>query len=554
MKPAALAILIPVLSCNSALASYISPEIAIDVARGVLMSGRTRAAADNSLEIVRTLTSREGITEIYIVQPTDNIGFAIVAADDAAAPLLGYSMNSDFDVDEMPENMKSWLDEYRRQIDYAVINNLDIPRETISPTEDIEPIIKTKWDQLDPYNRACPRTDYGFSPTGCVATAMAQVMKYYSWPEKASGLCVFEGNDVKLSTRYSWSSMLDEYENAEISYINAMSVAALMYDCGRSVDMVYGDNSSGALTFDIPEAMVRNFSYDKSIMYSQRDYYGKSEWTDLLYSEISSGRPVIYAGDSETAGHQFILDGYKAGGYFHVNWGWSGHGNGYFLLDALEPPAQETGGGIGAFKYNQDAIYSIKPECGGKTPIVLSCPGNFSWSGKDDVFIVTDSPYMTQWGPQNYFINLTGQDFKATPAVCSESLSNGEKRYFGDHEQEAKLFGRWYLNATQISTNLSELADGEYRIIPGALDQEGQFTPAVVANGYNGALLLNVKDGIHTYTEMTSSVVVESVGPDMKQVYPVYDITGRMIAKDFENAKKSLVPGIYIVNGKKIII
>ena len=224
------------------------------------------------------------------------------------------------------------------------------------------------WDQTAPYNLLCPTINGTQAPTGCVATALAIVMKYNRWPDQGSGMTFqYTTKQYKqtLSATYNivydWDNMLNKYEKGNYSTEQAEAVSQLMYHCGVFSEMDYTPRSSGALTLTAMGGMVRYMKYDKSMAVLQREWYTDDEWDALLKQELDEGRLVIYGGsNSKREGHQFVFDGYKANRY-HVNWGWGGMANGYYLLSTLEPDQQGIGGNTGGgFSIGQNAIVGIK--------------------------------------------------------------------------------------------------------------------------------------------------------------------------------------------------
>ena len=238
----------------------------------------------------------------------------------------------------------------------------------------VEPLLKDiTWNQTKPYNNCCPN-DY---PTGCVATAMGQVMYYYRYPEHGVGSNTYQWNGQQLTanfgtTTYQWSNMQDKL-TANSSSAAQDAVATLLYHVGVSVNMNYGpasEGGSGASPSYIAPALINHFGYDKGCHLRSREYFTKTEWEATVRNELDNGRPILYGGFTMSAsGHSFVCDGYNQQGYYHINWGWDGLNNGYFLLSALDPKTKGTGGGEEGqgFNYNQTMVIGIqKPVDGSK--------------------------------------------------------------------------------------------------------------------------------------------------------------------------------------------
>jgi hypothetical protein len=330
-------------------------------------------------------------TFFYVFNISTN-GFVIVAGDDTVTPILGYSTEGNFDPNTIPENVAKWLEGYKNEIRSIVEGNIlattDIQTKwnklknggsinTISQFESnsaskimlgVTPLIQTKWDQSPYYNALCPFNMQANerTVTGCVATAMAQIMKYWNYPVTGSGYYSYNNPQYGTlsanygNTTYQWSSM----PNSLASSNN--SVATLMYHCGVSVDMNYGIASTGgsgaAGATKVFPALNNYFGYQNSSIALRKDYT-ESQWINLLKSELDSGRPMYYegTGNNGNTGHAFVCDGYDTNNYFHFNWGWSGQSDGYYQINTLNPQSLGSGSGTGQYNSNQKIVKGIQP-------------------------------------------------------------------------------------------------------------------------------------------------------------------------------------------------
>lgn len=306
----------------------------------------------------------------YVFNRGARDGYVVVAGDDAVAtPVLGYSENGTFDYEKIPENMRYWLDEYQRQIEY--LQEKGVESSSVAPKEwttSVAPLLgEIKWGQDAPYNLMCPTLSNGNkAAAGCVATAMAQIMYYWRWPEVGVGSNSYEWEYNKTKTilsadfsksTYQWDLILPTYNN-ESSVESQQAVAKLMSDVGISVNMSY-NTSSGANSIVARKALVNYFKYQARMDY--RTNYLSNEWEQLLKNELDAGRPIYYSGhNSYHSGHAFVCDGYNKNGYFHFNWGWTGTCDGYFLLTSLSPTQVEEEG----YTINQTIITNIYPNEG----------------------------------------------------------------------------------------------------------------------------------------------------------------------------------------------
>ena len=307
----------------------------------------------------------DGRADFYVFNKTAKKGgFVILAADDVVGngTVLGYSDNGTFDYEELPENAKWWLKQYQDQIDSLRTHNrtATLPKRTPG-TVVVAPLLgETKWNQDMPFNGMCPGlSGGGRCVTGCVATAMAQIMFYHKWPMNGTGSNSYrwEGQTLSVNfsqSEYAWNDMLPKYVAGKYTDAQADAVAKLMYDCGVSVNMGYGP-SSGAYSSRVDDALRNYFGYTAAV-YLYRGNTADRDWNNRLKQNLQDKKPIYYSGDNEEGGHAFVCDGYDTNDYFHFNFGWGGNSNGYFLSSVA-----------GEFAQRQEIIYNITP---GRTALV----------------------------------------------------------------------------------------------------------------------------------------------------------------------------------------
>ncbi len=348
-----------------------------------------------NLNLVNINSSKESkvnsfgkITNYFFIFNINDSGYIAVSADDIVYPILAYSMESKFDPSKTNSTTQKWFQGYSDQIRFAIINDLKATESIKEQWQDllscniqiakrqgsISPLLKTKWNQGTFYNSKCPY-DYSNNErtvTGCVATAMAQVLNYWQFP--GSGVSYHSYNHENLGTissnfanhTYNFSNM------PNYVYSENNDVAQLMFDCGVSVEMDYdisANGGSGAYviskasrsTHCTEYALKTYFGYTSNLYGYRRSEFSDSQWTAKLKNDLDKGQPIIYAGFGNGGGHCFIADGYDNNNYFHFNWGWGGNSDGYFILTALNPGSLGSGGGTGGFNNNQQAIFGIKP-------------------------------------------------------------------------------------------------------------------------------------------------------------------------------------------------
>ena len=331
----------------------------------------------------------------YIFNTTNNKGYVIVSGDDRTTSILGYTDSGSFDPTNIPVNMKAWLENYDQQIQALdELGELGTGFSAPRPTRNsISPLVTSHWDQGAPYWDHCPEfmevTEDGDTVgerayTGCVATSMAQIMNYYKYPITCSQtipsyqMTYYWNEDYYVTDTdplppimFDWDNMKDNYTGAE-TQTEKDAVAWLMLYAGCAAHMNYGTNASSTNDPYIPTAFNDYFNYDAKLVY--RSDYEQGDWEELIYQELFAGRPVIYNGRSGTGGgHSFVCDGYAYGDYYHINWGWGGLGDGFFVLSVLNPYA---GGGVASvtsaegYNIDQTAIIGITPGYSGFTPEV----------------------------------------------------------------------------------------------------------------------------------------------------------------------------------------
>lgn len=319
--------------------------------------------------------------------------YIIVSGDERMKTVLAIGDKGRWDEDNIPDGLLFLLDCYCQQ--YMMLQSGEASKVlTASPITipDVSPMLKTTWQQTTPYNALCPND----CPSGCVATAMSQVMKYHQYPSSGNGSFSYTSRTRKYNCSYNfstanfkWNQMKSSYGDLGVGSEEKDVIAQATYACGVSVGMDYDKSGSGAYLSDVPYAMINFFNYNKNVSFRDRGYYNSSEWYQMLCKELSSGRPVIYGGvDSKNGGHAFVIDGCNSKTKkFHVNWGWGGSFDDYYELDALDPQTY-------MFSSYQDMVIYVSPETVGSFEDVFYA-GSFSLSnkisaGKDITFTISD--------------------------------------------------------------------------------------------------------------------------------------------------------------------
>lgn len=362
--------------------------------------------------------------QYFIYENANGEGWVMVSANDVVRPILAYSETGHFRTDNMPSNITRWLGKYNKFIQNIEADGAIAGLETTAEWNALRrgarkakgdavvgPLVQTQWDQGAPYNDLCPGSGSSKAYTGCVATAMAQVMNYWKWPVKGTGSRTYQPMDPNSNTgaaskrygrqtanfgntTYDWSNMKTKHYTSD-TQARKTAISTLMYHCGVATDMMYGnsaDGGSGTYTVNYGDwnwsdsegecaqnALYMFFGYKQATGYMRSGYtsggykyydaWTDDAWTTMVKAELDKQRPIMYAGAGSGGGHSFICDGYDNAGYFHFNWGWSGSNDGYYRLSQLAPGSGGAGGGSYDFSEDQDVIIGIEPNITGHTVV-----------------------------------------------------------------------------------------------------------------------------------------------------------------------------------------
>ena len=350
------------LATSFLLALPVNSETATKVAKNFVLE---RLGTDYVVSTQKMLDSKTGESYIYVFNLMPK-GFILIAADDASIPVLGYSSSNNWGETEIPVQLQSLLESWNAQLQDIKTRQLTASWETQSlwlkynrdpfsfvperDYRDVSPLLTTVWGQGTYYNYYCPSG----CPVGCVATAMAQIMRFWSFPAVGNGSHSYNCPPYGTlsadfgSTAYNWAAMPNNVTSTNTA------VATICYHAGVAVNMQYNPNGSGAYSQDVPNALTTYFKYASSTQYREKSSYSSSTWEAMMKGELDNRRPIYYSGSSsQSGGHAFVLDGYQ-GSNFHINWGWNGSYNGYYALTALNPGGEN-------FTNSQAAVIGIAP-------------------------------------------------------------------------------------------------------------------------------------------------------------------------------------------------
>lgn len=336
---------------------------------------KTRAGGLPELKIVYT-DAISGTRSDANQQPTYYVinygdeGYVLVSASKGTYPVLGYSTEGKFDPDKIPSNMKDLLNGYAKEIRFAnahvkIDNQIKQMRSSaiagtysvMNAQTAVRPLLADiHWNQAPYYNAYCPYN----CPVGCVATATSQIMRFYEYPSRGTGYHSYNSSYGTLSFNYNYDLNWNNMPKSVLRGPND-DVASFCYGVAVGLNMGFSPSGSGTYQQQVPAMLKKYYSYPAAVTSLERSDYSTTQWESIVRNELDNGRPVQYAGSGNGGGHSFVCDGYSSNGYFHINWGWGGYSDGYFLLNALDPSGLGIGGGSGGFNYWQTIVVNFAP-------------------------------------------------------------------------------------------------------------------------------------------------------------------------------------------------
>ena len=440
-----------------------------------MQRAKMSSSAVQPMRLAYTQAQPDNTPALYIFNNTQqDSGFVIVSAEDNTRTILGYADNGSFDEQEMPANMRFWLQMYADEI--ARASQQPALRQTTDDTTypAVSPLLGSiEWGQDEPYNNLCPILNGDRCVTGCVATAATQIMYHYQYPVKGKGSHSYTWNGQTLSanfgsTTYNWADMLPVYSGAGYTTTQADAVATLMSHMGIACDMNYDTNTnggSGAVSNSALQALIRYFDYDAAIRVLPKDYMDESEMLGIIAQDLQAGHPIFMSGrTTNDEGHAFVLDGMQTNGYVHINWGWDGYSNGYFAISAMNPYGQGTGGAASGQGFTESvcAFTGIQPNQGGDSiPLIMAdtvkCVSQRR-IGINENLAFSINPFQNSGvtvskGKITYIIYKDGQYYTQMPIYANYNLPPGH----------------YYTTPYTVYRSVSSLSAGEYELALGVL-------------------------------------------------------------------------------------
>ena len=447
------------------------------------------------VELVYTQYQMDATTPaVFVFNNQEAEGFVLVSAEDEARAVLGYSDKGSFNQEDIPENMRFWLQMYADEMARYEANEpvlkagqVSLPRAKRTATASyptISPILgKTVWGQGEPFNNKCPLQNNKRTVTGCVATALSQIMYAHKYPTKGTGSHSYITETKKLSvsanfgnTTYDWANMIPNY-NGSYTTAQANAVATLMYHVGVAANMDYTVDGSGAVSSIALAAITEYFGYDKSIHVLPKDFMTEETALQTVASDLQAGRPIYISGSTvNQEGHAFVCDGMQSNGYLHINWGWNGGGNGYFALSALDPENQGTGGSASDLAFTERVcLYTnIQPNAGGTAMPLVTI----------DKLIRTSGDAISKRTAVGFSLeNFTSTGIATAAGMVTYFIYNSEGELVD--QVEVGTFelapGYYYTDAITLTEHLpSSLAQGNYELEIRYIDDNGKDHPILV--------------------------------------------------------------------------
>lgn len=557
------ALFVALMIAGVAFAAPVSPAQARKVAERTLMNHglfmpsnlQLIANAQESTNAkVKDCVPSAAYSEYYIFSDDESKGFVIVSGDDLLPSVIAYSSKSTISsADNMPPALKHFLNNYSRYVNDIRAGKFEAMPKTENDEEGVpvvDALCTTLWDQGDPYNSLCPVIGEQNSVVGCVATAMAQIMKYWNWPKQGKGKnsYVLSGyglvsSDFSTHT-YDWDNMCDTYPfRPKRTEAQRQAVALISSDCGVATNMDYSPSGSGTFGTNAKTAFVKYFGYaaSKLQMRWRLEYTSPEEWFSIFKNEFDEGRPILMTAvspiGSHDSGHAFVIDGYDTNSFVHVNWGWAGDGNGYYNLSLMDVSGS-------AYKEDQSIIFGLEPDYEGtdceveenQVPLMIRDKIAYEKIDKFDRVMLyglaNESPYMSSWIISASLCDLDGNEIRQLSTASIQNLRS-------HHYYEV-----FDLILPTLSP-LSKLPAGDYgiRIFTREEGYEDWILP-IVNGGLENNWIPVYFDGKKTYFNEVSTAIGE-INANKNHTNISFNLSGQAVNDTYK--------GIVIRDGKKYL-
>lgn len=562
---------------SSTLAGPIDPEKALEIANDFWNNNLKKDAqlVLSPASIASKAPSRDGEqgsdAQYYIFNSNNDNGFVIISGDDQLTPIVGYS--DDCRIGEMPPALAEWLNVYSSYVDDVRSGAVEHVSTTAATGTRIEPMLQTSWNQSAPYNNFCPEVSGQRTPTGCTATAMAQVMKFHEWPaspKKAiSWLNNITGKTETIDITkhvYDWDNMLNHYRDG-YNTVQADAVAQLMVDVGKAINSSYAPGGTGSTDMDAARGLVNVFNYSPQIKIFKRNECTYDEFISVIRENLEARQPLVHCGQAQSyaAGHAFVCDGIDENNYVHIDWGWDGAFNGFFDLGSMAPGGTGIGGGQDRYNVHQSVIANIRPREEGEA----GRPGDptifdLAIIDKDNNNTTVDE-FTAQFiaGKANYrlaamFLNWSHSTVQMNFGYSITSIDGTPCRTYLNEDLEIITINDskgYYLDSSVNNTNTASpdyLKEGTYYIEVIYKNTNGE---TVKMKGENNRLVLEVGKSSIKVSRALPDVEVSGFKFRTKPTFPDDNIAFDVALKNnnTNNGTVVVVPIVNRINGNKVV-
>lgn len=508
MKRLSLLFFLCVLLCHQAVsyAEEVDLGRATQVAESFFGSGKTTKGASSDIVLKWTgnmVQTKAGSTPAFYVFENIAGGFVVVSGDDCVQPVLGYSYEGKFSYENMPPNVEAWFSGLEDGIRYmresgAVSDALisekwnELSSGSYEMKNEMSPVLleTAEWNQTEPFNRLT--SVYGSQYTGCGATAMSIILRYFRYPERghgqvggysyetAGGQTVYV-DSYQLGETYDWDNMPLSYQT--YTEEQAEAVSQLMFECALSLEAMFDTDGTGTYDNMYAPALIDHMSYDAGIVSYDREIFSQSRWLEMLYSNIRDTGPVWYSGQGDGGGHTFVVDGYDSEGNLHINWGWGGYDNGYYAFPDF-----------GDYPYSHTAVFGIKPDEGGEAPEIVGLKEAYDNMGltftDPDIEVEVNVPFEVKYG---FVYNAGTTTFNGSIAVVSVDRMEQIKEFLAVDLQNITLEpGYGYYGVVSRCTITEDIEIGDKIKLYYRSNRGGDWMPVLFGTdfGVTGELYL----------------------------------------------------------------
>lgn len=535
---------------SSSLAGVRTEREMLAIAKEKLSKGRLDATRAAGKDIAKLVDEKQ-----YCIYGREDMGFVVVSRNDAFKPVIAYS-DAKFDKNVIPCGMQWWLEGMSSVMEQGSYSQNSMTG-TAKKAQAVDQLCATEWGQGYPYNYKCPVFDSSKAPTGCVATAMAQIMKYFAYPAQGKGKGYYQkGGNAGRATEpttsvYEWDKMLNQYDSEKtLPDEESLPIATIMKEAGLAAHMNYDESGSGAYATSAAYGFCNNFSYDSLAMHCyDREYFDNEKWMDIIYDELAAKRPILYTGvDKASGGHAFVFDGYDENGFIHVNWGWDGRGNGYFDIADLAPVTNPREGPTAHYNYNQTMVVGFKcqstPDADEKYKSMI-CTDAYTISFTKQMLTVKSENlynlhFLTFYG--NIGVYFVSEDGKPENNVFIQAGQGGYTT--------ASLYGMQGINNMVIYG--SKVVPGNYTVYLASKAVQDEEPQPVSCHG--GPVCYHFKKNedksveVSEQEKMATAIQTVTLNKGLDHT-KVYNLRGQFVGNDIN----ALPSGVYIVGGKKVV-